>query len=98
AEASATEAAHTRAEILLDRYGVLTRGSVMAEQTPGGFSGVYKVFAAAEEAGHVRRGYFIEQLGAAQFTVSATIDRLRQTAEDIEDQRSETITVLAATD
>ena len=97
-EAGATEAAHTRAEILLDRYGVLTRGSVVAEQTPGGFSGVYKVFAAAEEAGRIRRGYFIEQLGAAQFTASATIDRLRDIAESLEDQRTETFTVLAAGD
>ena len=45
--AAATETAHTRAEILLARYGVLTRGSVVAEQTPGGFTGVYKVLAAA---------------------------------------------------
>src|SRR5699024_1936919 len=75
-----------------------TRGSVVAEQTPGGFAGVYKVFAAAEEAGHIRRGYFIEQLGAAQFTASSTIDRLREIAETLEDQRTETVTVLAAAD
>ncbi|TLP97525.1 ATP-dependent helicase [Nesterenkonia salmonea] len=83
-EAPATEIAHARAEILLDRYGVLTRGSVVAEQTPGGFTGVYKVLAAAEEAGRVRRGYFIEHLGAAQFTVSSTIDRLREISEQLE--------------
>lgn len=59
---------------------------------------MYKVFAAAEEAGRIRRGYFIEQLGAAQFTASATIDRLRDIAESLEDQRTETFTVLAAGD
>nr|WP_221206262.1 ATP-dependent helicase [Garicola koreensis] len=106
--AAATETAHTRAEILLDRYGVLTRGSVVAEQTPGGFTGVYKVLAAAEDAGRIRRGYFIEQLGAAQFTASATIDRLRDISERledrrledqrVEDQRHESAVVLAATD
>lgn len=84
--AEPTEAAHTRAEILLDRYPVVTRGSVVAEQTPGGFAGVYRVLAAAEESGQVRRGYFIEGLGAAQFTSSATIDRLREIAERQEDQ------------
>ncbi|WP_300342702.1 ATP-dependent helicase [Nesterenkonia sp.] len=82
--ASPTEAAHTRAEVLLDRYGVVTRGSVVAEQTPGGFAGVYKVLSAAEEAGRIRRGYFIEGLGAAQFTASATIDRLREISEALE--------------
>lgn len=89
AAASPTEAAHTRGEILLDRYGVLTRGSVVAEQTPGSFAGVYKVLSAAEEAGRIRRGYFIEGLGAAQFTSSATIDRLREIAEQQEDHNAQ---------
>ena len=93
--AAATAAAHTRAEILLDRYGVVTRGSVIAEQNSGGakdgnglaggFASVYKVLAAAEDSGQVRRGYFIEQLGAAQFTASETIDRLRHVGESLED-------------
>lgn len=68
---------------------MLTRGSVVAEQTPGGFTGVYKVLAAAEDAGRIRRGYFIEQLGAAQFTASATIDRLRDISERLDDERLE---------
>ncbi|MCH8565716.1 DEAD/DEAH box helicase [Nesterenkonia sp. LB17] len=88
----ATVAAHTRAEILLDRYGVVTRGSVMSEQqsglgasAKGGFAAVYKVLSAAEDSGQIRRGYFIEQLGAAQFTSSATIDQLRWISERLED-------------
>ncbi|PRZ18562.1 DNA glycosylase AlkZ-like family protein [Nesterenkonia sandarakina] len=87
-----TVAAHTRAEILLDRYGVVTRGSVMSEQqsglgasAKGGFAAVYKVLSAAEDSGQIRRGYFIEQLGAAQFTSSATIDQLRWISERLED-------------
>lgn len=95
---SPTELAHARAEVLLDRYGVLTRGSVVAEQTPGGFSGVYKVLAAAEEAGRIRRGYFIEQLGAAQFTTSATIDRLREINDALEEGRRGEPYALAAAD
>ncbi|WP_022871935.1 ATP-dependent helicase [Nesterenkonia alba] len=93
-----TEAAHLRAEILLDRYGVLTRGSVAVEDVPGGFAGVYKVLNAAEEAGRVRRGYFIEHLGAAQFAASSTVDRLREIAEAQEDARSAPTTALAAAD
>ncbi|QIK72079.1 DEAD/DEAH box helicase [Propioniciclava coleopterorum] len=66
-------------ELLLDRYGVATRGSVQAEGIEGGFAGVYKVFSAAEDAGRLRRGYFVEGLGAAQFATTGAIDRLRAT-------------------
>nr|WP_309080846.1 DEAD/DEAH box helicase [Zhihengliuella sp.] len=76
-ERDATLRAHATAELLLDRYGVLTRGPVASEEVPGGFALLYKVLARLEEAGHIRRGYFIEHLGAAQFALSATVDRLR---------------------
>ncbi len=86
----ATVAAAARAELLMDRYGVLTRGAVAVEDTPGGFAGVYRVLSAAEEKGLARRGYFIEGLGAAQFSTSSTVDRLRAaddtTAADEEGQ------------
>ncbi|MBD7996279.1 DEAD/DEAH box helicase [Arthrobacter sp. Sa2CUA1] len=76
-EADTTIHAHATAELLMDRYGILTRGSVMSEGVPGGFGLLYKVLARLEEMGRCRRGYFIEQLGAAQFAVPATVDRLR---------------------
>ncbi|WP_237236063.1 DEAD/DEAH box helicase [Rothia nasimurium] len=86
----ATVAAAARAELLMDRYGVLTRGAVAVEDTPGGFAGVYRVLSVAEEKGLARRGYFIEGLGAAQFATSSTVDRLREadgtTAADEEGQ------------
>ncbi len=81
-EADPTIRAHAGAEFLLDRYGVLTRGSVMAENVPGGFGRLYRVLARLEEAGRTRRGYFIEHLGAAQFSVPATVDRLRGHTRD----------------
>ena len=65
------------AELLLDRYGVVTRGAVQSEGIEGGFAGVYKVYSAAEDAGRLRRGYFVEGLGAAQFATTGAIDRLR---------------------
>jgi ATP-dependent Lhr-like helicase len=87
------------AELLLDRYGVVTRGSVMAENIPGGFGLMYKVLARLEEAGRCRRGYFIEHLGAAQFAVPATVDRLRSFAEDARTAKAEPAALaLAATD
>ncbi|TBT95564.1 DEAD/DEAH box helicase [Propioniciclava tarda] len=72
-----TERLLLTSELLLDRYGVLTRGSVQAEEIEGGFAGVYRVLSAAEDAGRVRRGYFVEGLGAAQFATVGAIDRLR---------------------
>ncbi|WP_270887662.1 ATP-dependent helicase [Pedococcus sp. 5OH_020] len=72
-----TVRAYATAEVLLDRYGVVTRGSVVAEDVPGGFAAVYRVLAAAEESGRVRRGYFVESLGAAQFSTTGAVDRLR---------------------
>ena len=82
----------TRAEAILDRYGVVSRAAVAGEELPGGFAGLYRVLAAAEDAGRVRRGYFIEGLGAAQFGTAGAIDALRGTASP------DHVLVLAATD
>ena len=43
----------------------------------GGFAAIYRVLARAEEAGRVRRGYFVEGLGASQFGTTGAVDRLR---------------------
>ncbi len=83
------------AESLLDRHGVVTRGAVAAERVAGGFSAVYPVFKAAEEAGHIRRGYFVAGLGAAQFALPGAVDRLRSYTRD---RVTAPALVLAATD
>jgi ATP-dependent Lhr-like helicase len=77
----ATRRAHAAAETLLDRYGIVTRGSVITERTPGGFAAIYKVLSAFEESGRCRRGYFVAGLGAAQFALPGAVDRLRALAE-----------------
>jgi len=74
---SPTEVAHARAAQLLERHGVLTREAVLAEEVPGGFAGIYPVLRAMEEAGRIRRGYFVAGLGAAQFALPGAVDRLR---------------------
>ncbi|MFI6451110.1 ATP-dependent helicase [Streptosporangium amethystogenes] len=73
----ATQRAHAQAEVLLERYGVVTRGSVTAERLPGGFAAVYQVLRAFEESGRCRRGYFVEGLGGAQFALPGAVDRMR---------------------
>jgi ATP-dependent helicase Lhr and Lhr-like helicase len=82
---------------LLERYGVLTREAVHAEEIPGGFAAVYPVAKAMEEAGRVRRGYFVAGLGAAQFALSGADDRLRSLRAEPPEDESRTF-VLAATD
>ncbi len=101
-ETDPTVRAAAVAETLLDRHGVLTRGAVVAERTPGGFAATYRVLSAFEDAGRVRRGYFVEGLGAAQFATGGAVDRLRAgstplgpTAGDVEPGRT---LVLAAAD
>lgn len=79
----ATVAALARADLLLDRYGVLTRGCLQVEDYTGGFSQLYRIYSAAEDRALVRRGYFIEGLGAAQFAAPATVDLLRSTADTL---------------
>jgi len=73
-----TEASHALALQLLNRYGVLLRESVAAENILGGFSAVYDVLKALEESGRIRRGYFVAGLGATQFALPAAVDLLRQ--------------------
>jgi ATP-dependent Lhr-like helicase len=75
---AATPRAHALGETLLERYGVVTRGSVVAEDILGGFALAYRTLAGFEETGRVRRGYFIDGQGGAQFATSAAVDRLRQ--------------------
>jgi ATP-dependent helicase Lhr and Lhr-like helicase len=96
--ATPTERATALAAQLLDRYGVLTRDAVRAEDVVGGFSAVYGVLRAMEESGRTRRGYFVEGLGGAQFAVRGAVDRLRAVrTPDVAGEDAAT-RVLAATD
>jgi ATP-dependent helicase Lhr and Lhr-like helicase len=74
---SSAEQALARAEQLLRRHGVLTRDGVMAEDVPGGFATLYPVLRQLEDAGRIRRGYFVLGLGGSQFAHPGALDRLR---------------------
>jgi ATP-dependent Lhr-like helicase len=78
---SPTQAAHAAALQLLERYGVVTREAVLAEGVKGGYAAAYAVLKVLEERGHVRRGYFVAGLGAAQFALPGAVDRLRSARE-----------------
>jgi ATP-dependent Lhr-like helicase len=94
---TATEASHALALQLLNRYGVLLREHVAAENVPGGFSAVYDVLKALEESGRIRRGYFVAGLGATQFALPAAVDLLRQLRNAPPQEKPEFVQ-LAATD
>ncbi len=94
---SQTEASHALALQLLNRYGVLLREQVAAENVPGGFSAVYDVLKALEESGRIRRGYFVAGLGATQFALPAAVDLLRQLRTEPPEEKPEFVQ-LAATD
>ena len=93
---SATEASHALALQLLNRYGVLMRESVAAENVPGGFSAVYDVLKALEESGRIRRGYFVAGLGATQFALPAAVDLLRQLRTAPPEEKPEFVQLAAA--
>jgi ATP-dependent Lhr-like helicase len=96
--ATATERLHAFATVMLERHGVLTREAVAAEEIAGGFSGVYSVLRAMEESGRIRRGYFVDGLGAAQFALPGAVDRLRAMRETPEGGAPATVQLLAAAD
>ncbi len=92
---SATEWSTATARQLLARHGVLTREAMTIESVPGGYSAIYDVLRAMEDAGRVRRGLFVEGLGAAQFALPAALDMLRS-VRDPDD--APLVATLASTD
>jgi ATP-dependent Lhr-like helicase len=94
-EVTSTERAHAWGATLLDRHGIVFKETAAVEALGGGFGNVYRVLRSMEEAGKVRRGYFVEGLGGAQFAFPGTIDRLRR----LRDESAEhDVVALAATD
>ncbi len=92
---SATERAAAWAATLLERHGLVARETASVEALGGGFSGIYRVLRSMEDAGQVRRGYFVEGLGGAQFAWPGVVDRLRRVRDTGGDRQA---TALAATD
>jgi ATP-dependent Lhr-like helicase len=83
-----------QAELMLERYGIVTRETVLAEGVPGGFSTLYGELTNLETLGTARRGYFVEGLGGAQFALAGAVERLRGLRSD----EPAGALVLAATD
>ena len=80
----------------MKRHGVLTRDAVAFEAVPGGFPAIYPVLRALEEAGRIRRGYFVTGLGGLQFAEPGALEALRG-ARDPDPEAPQAV-VLAAAD
>jgi len=93
-----TDWAAAWAQQLLARHGVLTREAVASEGASGGFGVVYPVLKAMEEAGRIRRGYFVAGLGATQFALPGALDLLRSLRDPPADEAESELVVLSATD
>lgn len=89
---SGTERLHALAVSLLDRWGVVSREAALADAVPGGFAALVPVLDGMEEAGTLRRGYFVEGLSGRQYAWAGAIDRLRA------ESAGRTVTVLSAGD
>ena len=89
-----TQRAHAIATALLERWGFAGRATASADELPGGFTAVGDVLRAMEDAGTVRRGYFIESLQGSQYAWPGAIDRLRETPRG----QAPRVDVLAAVD
>lgn len=93
---------HALATVLLDRHGVLSRAVASAENVASRYGDVYRVLATLENAGQVRRGYFVEHLGGSQFALPGAVDLLRavdgESSRDAPRAAPPVATCLAATD
>jgi ATP-dependent Lhr-like helicase len=92
-----TDWAAAWAQQLLARHGVVTREAVASEGTVGGFGAIYPVLKAMEDAGRIRRGYFVAGLGATQFAQPGALDLLRSFRDPSSEDDAEVV-VLSATD
>jgi ATP-dependent Lhr-like helicase len=93
-----TEHRAAMARALLERYGVVVRESAHAESIESGFAAVYDVLKHLEESGRVRRGYFVDGAGAAQFAMPEAADRLRMERTRLSEAATEPARFIAATD
>ena len=83
-----------QAELLLERYGIVTRETIRAEGIPGGMATLYGELSNLEMLGTAQRGYFVEGMGGVQFALAGAVERLRSLPRTDGDE----FLVLAATD
>jgi ATP-dependent Lhr-like helicase len=74
---SRTEKTLWQTQLVLSRYGILTKAAVHADSIAGGFDALYRVARELEDTGSLVRGQLVENLGGAQFATQEAVDQLR---------------------
>ncbi|MBE3555615.1 MAG: DEAD/DEAH box helicase [Firmicutes bacterium] len=69
------------AKLLLDRYGIVTRPLVEAEEAPFSWRALSAAFRALEESQGVVRGFFIEGMGELQYALPSALQPHDRTAD-----------------
>jgi len=92
-----TERAVTRATMLLERHGIVSREVAHLEALEGGFSSIYPVLRELEERGKIRRGYFVDGLAGMQFASPGALERLR-TSRNLSAEQRGSVSVISAID
>ena len=90
------EHARRIAHYWLHRYGVVSRECWRRERPPVHWRSIYRELKRMEFRGEVRRGYFVQGLGGAQFALPQAVELLRAIAS--EERESKPYVVLAASD
>jgi ATP-dependent Lhr-like helicase len=77
-----------RAELVarqwLERYGIVSRDWWRRERPPVSWRSIYHELKRMELRGEVRRGYFVQGLGGAQFALPNAVELLRAAKDDAE--------------
>lgn len=79
---NATQSAPDFAGLLLERWAVVSRSSVAAEEPVGGFAALYPVLTLLAESGTCQRIYAIDGAGGAQFALPGVVDEIRSYVAD----------------
>jgi len=74
----AEERAASRAQVLLERYGILARTTLDAEVEAASWDEVHPQLQLMELRGQVRRGYFVAGLPGLQYALPEAVDALRE--------------------
>ncbi|MEM7030405.1 MAG: DEAD/DEAH box helicase, partial [Chloroflexota bacterium] len=74
-----------QSRLLLQRWGVVTRETLVQEHGPWHWRELYAQLSLMEMRGEVRRGHFVDGLPGLQFALPDVVERLRSLRDDVSD-------------
>jgi ATP-dependent Lhr-like helicase len=83
---SAEERVARQTRQLLQRWGVVTRETLEAEEGAWDWQSLYQYLQLLEMRGEIRRGYFVDGLPGPQFALPAVVEQLREQRDRVADE------------